>query len=155
MFSCPSQSQATSSVRHWRLEPMAPSRTTTRWRASWRNGGRTIRRGFLSSVHPDGLLDQIARASSLRASFIDKTSCNSHLALGLGMLIEASEKESAPHVSDDLELIVSAKPRVLVVEDDLDSYLALSKILKHVGYDTLSAASLTSAYELLREAPLF
>ena len=38
---------------------------------------------------------------------------------------------------------------------NLDSYLALSKILKHVGYDTLSAASLTSAYELLGEAPRF
>ena len=48
-----------------------------------------------------------------------------------------------------------AKPRVLVVEDDLDSYHALSKILKHVGYDTLSAATLTSAYQLLDQNPRF
>ena len=50
---------------------------------------------------------------------------------------------------------MTAKPRVLVVEDDLDSYQALSKILKHVGYDTLSASTLASALEALSESPRF
>ncbi len=50
---------------------------------------------------------------------------------------------------------MTAKPRVLVVEDDLDSYDALSKILKHVGYDTLSAATLAAAYQLLEQSPRF
>jgi len=48
---------------------------------------------------------------------------------------------------------VPSKPRVLVVEDDLDSYQALSKILKHVGYETTSASSLASALELLAADP--
>jgi len=48
---------------------------------------------------------------------------------------------------------VPSKPRVLVVEDDLDSYHALSKILKHVGYETLSASSLASAFPLLDADP--
>jgi len=50
---------------------------------------------------------------------------------------------------------VSPKPKVLVVEDDLDSYQALSKILKHVGYETLSAATLADARTLLGQAPRF
>jgi two-component system OmpR family response regulator/two-component system response regulator QseB len=50
---------------------------------------------------------------------------------------------------------VPAKPRVLVVEDDLDSYQALSKILKHVGYETLSASTLASALEAIKEEPRF
>jgi len=44
---------------------------------------------------------------------------------------------------------VPAKPKVLVVEDDLDSYQALSKILKHVGYETVSASSLASALHVI------
>ena len=48
-----------------------------------------------------------------------------------------------------------AKSRVLVVEDDLDSYQALSKILKHVGYDTLSAATLADASQLIGDSPRF
>jgi DNA-binding response OmpR family regulator len=50
---------------------------------------------------------------------------------------------------------VSPKPRVLVVEDDLDSYQALSKILKHVGYETLSAETLAEARSLIGQAPRF
>jgi DNA-binding response OmpR family regulator len=50
---------------------------------------------------------------------------------------------------------VSQKPRVLVVEDDLDSYDALARILKHVGYDTLSAATLAEGEELLAQSPRF
>jgi DNA-binding response OmpR family regulator len=41
------------------------------------------------------------------------------------------------------------------VEDDLDSYHALSKILKHVGYDTLSAENLSSAFGLIDQSPRF
>ena len=48
-----------------------------------------------------------------------------------------------------------SKPRVLVVEDDLDSYQALSKILKHVGYDTVSASTLAAAVNLLSSEPRF
>ena len=48
-----------------------------------------------------------------------------------------------------------AKSRVLVVEDDFDSYQALSKILKHVGYDTLSAENLSSAFGLIDQSPRF
>lgn len=50
---------------------------------------------------------------------------------------------------------MAVKPRVLVVEDDLDSYDALSKILKHVGYDTLSAATLASGFDYLKQSPRF
>jgi DNA-binding response OmpR family regulator len=50
---------------------------------------------------------------------------------------------------------VPAKSRVLVVEDDLDSYHALSKILKHVGYATLSAENLSSAFGLIDQSPRF
>jgi DNA-binding response OmpR family regulator len=50
---------------------------------------------------------------------------------------------------------VPSKPRVLVVEDDLDSYQALSKILKHVGYETLSASTLADARELMAGDPRF
>ena len=46
-----------------------------------------------------------------------------------------------------------AKPRVLVVENDLDSYQALSKILKHVGYDTTGASSLADALQWLDADP--
>jgi two-component system OmpR family response regulator len=49
--------------------------------------------------------------------------------------------------------MAAAKPRVLVVEDDPDSYNALSKILKHVGYDTLGAATLAEAIPPLDQAP--
>jgi DNA-binding response OmpR family regulator len=42
-----------------------------------------------------------------------------------------------------------------VVEDDLDSYQALSKILKHVGYETHSAATLAQARTLIAQAPRF
>ena len=48
-----------------------------------------------------------------------------------------------------------SKPRVLVVEDDLDSYQALSKILKHVGYETLSASTLAAGRELVAGDPRF
>jgi len=44
---------------------------------------------------------------------------------------------------------VPDKPKVLVVEDDLDSFQALSKILKHVGYETVSASSLASALDFI------
>ena len=49
--------------------------------------------------------------------------------------------------------MAAAKPRVLVVEDDPESYNALSKILKHVGYDTLGAATLAEATPLLEQPP--
>ncbi len=51
--------------------------------------------------------------------------------------------------------MAAAKPRVLVVEDDQESYNALSKILKHVGYDTLGAATLADGLSLLEKAPRF
>jgi len=51
--------------------------------------------------------------------------------------------------------MAAAKPRVLVVEDDPESYNALSKILKHVGYDTLGAATLAEAVSLLDQTPRF
>jgi DNA-binding response OmpR family regulator len=47
---------------------------------------------------------------------------------------------------------VPSKPRVLVIEDDLDSYHALSKILKHIGYETISASSLAAALPLVNDA---
>jgi DNA-binding response OmpR family regulator len=50
---------------------------------------------------------------------------------------------------------VPSKPRVLVVEDDLDSYQALSKILKHVGYETLSASTLADARSRIADEPRF
>lgn len=49
----------------------------------------------------------------------------------------------------------AVKPRVLVVEDEPDSYDALSKILKHVGYDAVGAATLAEAFDLVRQAPRF
>jgi DNA-binding response OmpR family regulator len=49
----------------------------------------------------------------------------------------------------------AVKPRVLVVEDEPDSYDALSKILKHVGYDAVGAATLAEAFELIAKAPRF
>jgi DNA-binding response OmpR family regulator len=52
-----------------------------------------------------------------------------------------------------LGVAVPSKPKVLVIEGDLDSYQALSKILKHVGYETLSAASLTAARQLIDADP--
>jgi len=51
--------------------------------------------------------------------------------------------------------MAAAKPRVLVVEDDQESYNALSKILKHVGYDTLGAATLAEGLALLDKTPRF
>jgi DNA-binding response OmpR family regulator len=51
--------------------------------------------------------------------------------------------------------MAAAKPRVLVVEDDPESYNALSKILKHVGYDTLGAATLAEGIALLEKTPRF
>jgi DNA-binding response OmpR family regulator len=42
-----------------------------------------------------------------------------------------------------------------VVEDDPESYNALSKILKHVGYDTLGAATLAEGITLLDQTPRF
>lgn len=51
--------------------------------------------------------------------------------------------------------MAAAKPRVLVVEDDPESYNALSKILKHVGYDTLGAATLAEGITLLDQTPRF
>jgi CheY-like chemotaxis protein len=51
--------------------------------------------------------------------------------------------------------MAAAKPRVLVVEDDPESYNALSKILRHVGYDTLGAATLAEAVSLLEKTPRF
>jgi DNA-binding response OmpR family regulator len=44
---------------------------------------------------------------------------------------------------------------VLVVEDDLDSYQTLSKILKHVGYDTRSASTLADARAKIADEPRF
>jgi DNA-binding response OmpR family regulator len=55
----------------------------------------------------------------------------------------------------DQGVAVPSKPKVLVVEDDLDSYQALSKILKHVGYETVSASSLATARELIDTEPRF
>src|SRR6185295_8010732 len=51
--------------------------------------------------------------------------------------------------------MAAAKPRVLVVEDDQESYNALSKILKHVGYDTLGAPTLAEGMTLLDKSPRF
>jgi DNA-binding response OmpR family regulator len=51
--------------------------------------------------------------------------------------------------------MAAAKPRVLVVEDDSESYNALSKILKHIGYDTLGASTLAEAFPLLEQSPRF
>ena len=51
--------------------------------------------------------------------------------------------------------MAAAKPRVLVVEDDQESYNALSKILKHIGYDTLGAATLAEGTALLAKEPRF
>jgi two-component system OmpR family response regulator/two-component system response regulator QseB len=51
--------------------------------------------------------------------------------------------------------MAAAKPRVLVVEDDQESYNALSKILKHVGYDTLGAPTLAEGIALLDKSPRF
>jgi DNA-binding response OmpR family regulator len=51
--------------------------------------------------------------------------------------------------------MAAAKPRVLVVEDDPESYNALSKILKHVGYDTLGASTLAEGIALLNQTPRF
>ena len=48
-----------------------------------------------------------------------------------------------------------AKPRVLVVEDDPESYQALSKILKHVGYEVFTAPTLAAATDLLGTEPRF
>ena len=48
-----------------------------------------------------------------------------------------------------------SKPRVLVVEDDPESYQALSNILKHVGYETLTATTLAAAADLLTSDPRF
>jgi len=50
---------------------------------------------------------------------------------------------------------VPAKPRVLVVEDDPESYQALSKILKHVGYEVLTAPTLAAGADLLASEPRF
>ena len=47
-----------------------------------------------------------------------------------------------------------AKPKVLVIEGDLESFHALSKILKHVGYETVSASSPASALSLSDTEPL-
>jgi CheY-like chemotaxis protein len=45
------------------------------------------------------------------------------------------------------------KPRILVIDDDLDALTALSEILESAGFDAVCANDGQQAWELIREAP--
>jgi DNA-binding response OmpR family regulator len=51
--------------------------------------------------------------------------------------------------------MTTQKPRVLVVEDSPESYAALARLLRHVGYEAVGAATLAQAQELLHTMPRY
>jgi CheY-like chemotaxis protein len=102
------------------------------------------------------LLDGSPSASRLAACFHRQILIQFSLGNGSGKVYTSGTgAKLTPCLSSGWSDIVPAKPRVLVVEDDLDSYTALSKILKHVGYETLSASTLAQALEAIKGEPRF